>query len=359
MMLPPSAVTPSSAISTFSLSSFPIPPQSQPYANGANSAPSWKFRVGEENLRRTLPSVNVGQEDGWGAGPSISVSGSDPANADSIPGIPRISVAGMDDEDVTVPSICIGGPEPSQAQIPRISAPGSGPGENGVPRRMHHPMHPIPAVRNTGGLFCGACGGAILGRSINTMGANWHPGCFRCAACDQLLENLAMYEFEGRLYCSLDYYEKFAPRCYHCQTAIADQDFITLSEVDGLGKRTYHTQHFFCAECGDPFLPPSTTARNFSGDGTFDGGTGEGFTVYNGHPYCERCHVRLRMPKCKKCKKPLRKDMDTLEVLGGKWCLDCFVCKACDGPFTNGRFFLRDEKPFCQRCFEVIIKSEL
>ncbi len=23
------------------------------------------------------------------------------------------------------------------------------------------------------------------------------------------------------------------------------------------GKRTYHTQHFFCAECGDPFLSAS------------------------------------------------------------------------------------------------------
>lgn len=81
------------------------------------------------------------------------------------------------------------------------------------------------------------------------------------------------------------------------------------------------------------------------------------------------------MPKCKKCKKPLRQDQDVLEVLGGKWCPECFVCKVrrilditltvltllqgCDGPFINGRFFLRDEKPFCQRCFEIIIKSEL
>jgi hypothetical protein len=33
------------------------------------------------------------------------------------------------------------------------------------------------------------------------------------------------------------------------------------------------------------------------------------------------------MPKCKKCKKPILKDMDALEVLGGKWCPECFVCK--------------------------------
>lgn len=128
----------------------------------------------------------------------------------SASGIPKISFPGMNDgEDstMTIPSISVGGSETAQPQIPQISVSGSGPGGNGVPQRMHHPMHPLPAVRNKAGLFCGACGGAILGRSINTMGANWHPGCFRCAACDQLLENLAMFEHEGRLYCSLDYYE--------------------------------------------------------------------------------------------------------------------------------------------------------
>ncbi|CAG8758561.1 9048_t:CDS:2, partial [Acaulospora colombiana] len=28
-----------------------------------------------------------------------------------------------------------------------------------------------------------------------------------------------------------------------------------------LGKRTYHEQHFFCAECGDPFLAPRQTRK--------------------------------------------------------------------------------------------------
>jgi hypothetical protein len=34
-----------------------------------------------------------------------------------------------------------------------------------------------------------------------------------------------------------------------------EEHFITLDD-DVLGKRTYHEQHFFCAECGDPFLAP-------------------------------------------------------------------------------------------------------
>lgn len=121
--------------------------------------------------------------------------------------------------------------------------------------------------------------------------------------------------------------QMFAPRCYHCKTAIVDERFITLDD-EALGKRTYHEQHFFCAECGDPFLPPSSGSGGLTvtGDGEFDLDNDVGFTVYKGHPYCEACHVRLRMPKCKRCKKSIRDGMRAVEALGGKWCWECFVC---------------------------------
>jgi hypothetical protein len=62
-----------------------------------------------------------------------------------------------------------------------------------------------------------------------------------------------------------------------------------------------------------------------SGDGEFTDDD-VGFTVYKGHPYCEPCHVRLRMPKCKRCKKSIRDGMRAVEALGAKWCWECFVC---------------------------------
>ncbi|KIL00330.1 hypothetical protein PAXRUDRAFT_73537, partial [Paxillus rubicundulus Ve08.2h10] len=165
-------------------------------------------------------------------------------------------------------------------------------------------------------------------------GQRWHPDCFRCALCNELLEHVSSYEHDGRAYCHLDYHESFTPRCFHCKTAIIDERFITLDDP-ALGKRTYHEQHFFCAECGDPFLAPASPALpggaqrtgelNVTGDGEF-ADDDVGFTVYKGHPYCEACHVRLRMPKCKGCKKSIRDGVRAIEALGGKWCWRCFVC---------------------------------
>jgi hypothetical protein len=119
----------------------------------------------------------------------------------------------------------------------------------------------------------------------------------------------------------------YAPRCHHCQTPIVDEQYITLDD-DALGKRSYHEQHFFCAECGDPFLPPSRPGagpRTLAGDGAFED-EDVGFTVYRGYAYCEHCHVSLRLPKCKRCRRPIRDGARAVEALGGKWCWECFVC---------------------------------
>ncbi|KAJ8593678.1 LIM-domain-containing protein [Rhizopogon salebrosus TDB-379] len=148
------------------------------------------------------------------------------------------------------------------------------------------------------GLSCGGCGGPIIGRIVSAMGQRWHPGCFRCSVCNELLEHVSSYEHEGKPYCHLDYHE-------------------------------------------------------------FDLDDDVGFTVYKGHPYCEACHVRLRMPKCKRCKKSIRDGMRAVEALGGKWCWECFVCEGCEKPFDDPSFFLRDNKPFCEPCFSLIVRNEI
>ncbi|OJT07497.1 Paxillin [Trametes pubescens] len=311
------------------------------------------------------PDGDSDEDDAHG-GPVINVSGPGESRSGGAPSLPRISF-GDDDDDNGIPSINIGGVDDGPS-IPQISLPGE-PSSSNRDRRDRPQTRKVQetisnprleaAKRN--GLVCGGCGGAIIGRIVSAMDMRWHPGCFRCCVCDELLENLSSFAHDGRPYCHLDYHEQFAPRCYHCQTAIVDERFITLDDPE-LGKRTYHEQHFFCAECGDPFLPPAdpgAPSRTFAGDGEFAADDDVGFTVYRGHPYCETCHVRLRMPKCKKCKKSIRDGMQAVEALGGKWCWECFTCASCNKPFEDPAFFQRDGNPFCERCFSIMIRNEI
>ncbi|KZV59813.1 hypothetical protein PENSPDRAFT_383189 [Peniophora sp. CONT] len=329
----------------------------------------------------SAPGVRRGSEAGKGGVtvnggvPNVMVNGGDvpSISLDGGGGMPSISLPD-DEDDANGPQINVSGPtinvssdtHSSSPSLPRVGAPSS------LPHVHASNVGPLPTkggdrlIKKGGGrLACGGCGQPIAGRVVSAMGARWHPGCFRCCVCDELLEFVSSFEGDGRAYCHLDYHEKYAPRCYHCKTAIVDERFITLDDPE-LGERTYHEQHFFCAECGDPFLTKHATLSGgsenltFSGDGAFgDDGEGVLFTVYRGHPYCEACHVRLRAPRCKRCARPVRDGQDALEALGGKWHWECFVCAGCERPFEDPSFFQRENKPYCEPCFSVIIKSEL
>ncbi|KAJ7650422.1 hypothetical protein FB45DRAFT_732369 [Roridomyces roridus] len=316
---PPSINGPPSQVPSFSFTGPSSPPKIPSISLPDDDPPA---------VRVSVPQINLPSEDDTG-GPTINVQ-----DVNSKP-TPRV---------FEVPGISFAGGPPSQRSLP-------------TPARDRPP----PTASQRRGLACGECGGSITGRIVNAMGLRFHPECFRCTVCNELLEHVSSYERDGKAYCHLDYHENFAPRCYSCKTAIVEERFISLDDPQ-LGRRTYHEQHFFCAECGDPFLPPSLpTAKGelaFSGDGPFMSDD-VGFTVYRGHPYCEACHVRLRLPKCKKCKRSIRDHDEAVEALGGKWCWGCFCCTGCERPFDDPSFFERDGKPWCEGCFSVMLRNEL
>ncbi|KAF8814782.1 hypothetical protein BYT27DRAFT_7156521 [Phlegmacium glaucopus] len=334
------------------IASDPSPPPGPPriQVDGAGSVPRINIDSSPRmnNNNGGAPSINVEP-------PRINVDGGgsprkQPREVDNSPrvqvyDIPGVSVSGPEYDG---PSISVSGPDDRNPHSHRHAQSAS--------QQSQFGGQPRPGG---GGLICGGCNGSIIGRIVSAMGSRWHPACFRCTVCDELLEHVSSYEHEGRPYCHLDYHEKFAPRCYSCKTAIVEEQFISLDDP-ALGKRTYHTQHFFCAECGDPFLSPSVSFPDSKGEVALSGdGEFEGFTVYKGHPYCEACHVRLRLPKCKRCKRSIRDHDEAVEALGGKWCWGCFVCASCDKPFDDPSFFQRDDKPFCERCFSIMLRNEV
>ncbi|KAG8924694.1 hypothetical protein FRC02_010255 [Tulasnella sp. 418] len=312
------------------------------------------------------------------------------------PAIPVINLPGGDDDEDEgdmIPRIAVSAPPPpsitvtvSNSEPPRIPATptvtpsASSPSTSGR-RPLPQPFQGNGSQNNVGkspyqtpngsgsmtfpkaaSLRCAGCNGLIVGRIVSAIGKRWHPACFKCSQCDELLEHVSSYEHEGQPYCHLDYHDLFAPRCFHCKTSIVDERFITVTDpaLSNGQIRYYHELHFFCAECGDPFLHPSASSAAPKGQRPRlheDSANDVGYTVYRGHPYCEACHVRLRMPKCAGCKKSIRDEI--VEALDKKWHFECFTCSGCKRPFEDPSFFQRGDKAFCDDCYRILLRSEI
>ena len=157
-------------------------PQVQSPQRQKISFPSNPDLDSDDNVRR--PRIAVSVADDNSPGPKISVSGSD-----DVPGT-SINVRGAEDDYRSGPVINL------DTEGPSITVDS---GKKSVAE--------LPTIRRGGGLSCGGCGGMIVGRVVSAMGVRWHPGCFKCCVCDELLENLSSYEKEGRSFCHLDYHE--------------------------------------------------------------------------------------------------------------------------------------------------------
>lgn len=303
----------------------------------------------------------------------ISVSGPDDDGEDAVGMTPSVSLSHAADHVPAVPQRASATTSSDAAYAPSGRAGGDHGGRGG----------PQQTASSVAGTVCGTCNKYVAGRVVQAIGQSFHPGCFSCNYCGELLEHVAFYEHEGKAYCHFDYHELFSLRCFHCRTPIVDERFIQINDpelvqahaahADKAGKqpasaavRYYHDLHFFCANCGDPFMDPkvaSSTAGSERGkiqvdaEGRVLSGS-KAFVVWKGYPYCEGCHDNLHKPRCKACKRPILGDVIT--ALKGKWHPECFVCTGCSRPFEDERVFV-DAKGngYDEECYKVWLRNQL
>lgn len=66
------------------------------------------------------------------------------------------------------------------------------------------------------------CGGQINGGDIVVFAARaghgkcWHPHCFVCSMCEELLVDLIYFYQDGKVYCGRHHAERLKPRCCAC-----------------------------------------------------------------------------------------------------------------------------------------------
>ncbi|XP_075264614.1 testin-like, partial [Convolutriloba macropyga] len=93
----------------------------------------------------------------------------------------------------------------------------------------------------------------------------WHPACFRCADCNELLVDLIYFWDQDKLYCGRHYANRHRPRCNACDELIMSGQYTQAEDAN------WHVQHFCCWNC-DTLLG------------------GHQYINKEGHPYCMNCY---------------------------------------------------------------------
>ena len=58
----------------------------------------------------------------------------------------------------------------------------------------------------------------------------WHPGCFTCTTCKELLVDMIYFYRNDDIYCERHYADSIYPRCSACDEVILNYVFLLVNE---------------------------------------------------------------------------------------------------------------------------------
>lgn len=189
---------------------------------------------------------------------------------------------------------------------------------------------PFPLTIN--GAICDKCGGQINGGDIVVFAARaghakcWHPQCFVCGMCEELLVDLIYFYQDGKIYCGRHHAERLKPRCCACDEIIfADE----CTEAEG---RHWHMRHFCCYEC-------ETTLG------------GQRYIMKDGRPHCCNCFESLYAEYCDACGEHIGIDQGQMTYDGQHWHAteECFCCAHCKRSLLGRPFLPKQGQIYCSR----------
>ncbi|KAL4655935.1 prickle-like protein 2 [Arapaima gigas] len=195
-------------------------------------------------------------------------------------------------------------------------------------------VRPFPVTMT--GAICEQCGGQINGGDIAVFasraghGICWHPHCFVCSICDELLVDLIYFYQDGKIYCGRHHAEQLKPRCSACDEIIfADE----CTEAEG---RHWHMKHFCCFECEMAL-------------------GGQRYIMKEGQPYCCTCFESLYAEYCDSCGEHIGIDQGQMTYDGQHWHAteSCFCCARCKKSLLGHPFLPKQGQIFCSRSCSV------
>ncbi|XP_077458456.1 prickle-like protein 2b isoform X1 [Stigmatopora argus] len=191
-------------------------------------------------------------------------------------------------------------------------------------------VRPFPVTMT--GAICEQCGGQINGGDIAVFAPRashalcWHPACFVCSMCNELLVDLIYFYQDGKIYCGRHHAERLKPRCTACDEIILADE---CTEAEG---RHWHMKHFCCFECETVL-------------------GGQRYIMKEGRPYCCSCFESLYAEYCDSCGEHIGIDQGQMTYDGQHWHASdgCFCCARCKRSLLGRPFLPKQGQIFCSR----------
>lgn len=155
----------------------------------------------------------------------------------------------------------------------------------------------------------------------------WHPQCFKCHECGDLLADLVYFFHGGNIYCGRDLAHILKiPRCKACDELIFTKEYTAAESA------TFHIKHFCCYQCDIPLAGKQYVPE----DGT-------------NMPLCLTCYDTYHAAKCAHCNNIIGPSEQGVNCQKIHWHMDCFLCAGidCGKSLIGGKFCIRDNMPFC------------
>ncbi|CAI8056185.1 Prickle planar cell polarity protein 3 [Geodia barretti] len=165
----------------------------------------------------------------------------------------------------------------------------------------------------------------------------WHPACFTCNDCNELLVDLIYFyhEGDGKVYCGRHHAQKIKPRCAACDELIVCREYTRAEDQD------WHLDHFCCLYCDQ-------------------GLGGKQYRPQNGQPYCLECFEVAFSSICETCGNQVTLDQPRLKHEDLIWhgTDECFVCAFCSLSLLGQPYLPRHGKVFCSKDHAKQFKSK-
>lgn len=125
-------------------------------------------------------------------------------------------------------------------------------------------------------------------------------------------------------------------KCQHCKETI-NQGEMCVNAPKLSDDLNFHSRCFKCATCEELLVDLT-------------------YCVFEEKIYCERHYAELLKPRCNSCDELIFSGEYT-KAMSKDWHSGHFCCWNCDESLTGQRYVLREEHPYCIKCYETVFAN--